>query len=99
MHLLETNLDCAGICKLPYFWFFRKVSEGQPTQTCAIALKTFYDETIGILAFGILCSAIIGFFLLGCACGMLQKRSYVLKTDESESITSNNEGRGMDAGF
>jgi hypothetical protein len=91
MQALESNLDCAGLCKLPYFWYFRSVTEGQPPQTCSIALKNFYDDTVGVLAFGIVCSAIIGAVLLSCTFGLVNNKHAPPTASDSDSITSNDD--------
>ena len=100
MEVLENYLNCQGLCKPTYFYFFRPISEGQPPRSCTVALKAFYDETFGILAWGLLTTIIAGTCTLMCSCGLFRKKRQSRESDSVDvSETSNDEQAEMQTGF
>jgi hypothetical protein len=79
---LETNLNCQGICRMTIFWLFRPITEGQPKDTCLIALKKTYDSTFGVVGWGITVSSTLLFTLLLCSCGLYRVKRYKLEAQE-----------------
>ena len=74
MEIIESNLDCSGICKQGLFYMFRPIGLGQPPRSCAIAFKRSYDETFGALSWGLFASIIVAVALLMCACGLFRQK-------------------------
>ena len=86
MNILESNLNCQGICKPTMFWFFRPITEGQPPRSCAVAVKETFDETFGALAWGLTATTIVSFSLLMCTCGLCRKRKKTANQIEFDVI-------------
>lgn len=71
--LVETNLDCNGLCRSARFWFFKDVTLGQPDKSCIAAIKTEFDETSGAAAVVMLITNVISGLLLLCSCRLCCK--------------------------
>jgi hypothetical protein len=72
--IIEDNMDCQGLCKPTHFWFFRPITDGQPTQTCAVALKESFDSSFGLVGWGILFTLFFVLILLFCSLGLCRSK-------------------------
>jgi hypothetical protein len=54
----EKNLDCAGMCKTPDFWFYKDFFLGPPKDNCLTSLKNEFDKADGLLGYSFMAMAL-----------------------------------------
>jgi hypothetical protein len=53
----ENNLKCAGMCKVPDFWFYQDFFNGPPVNNCLTSLKEEFDKADGLLGYSFVAMA------------------------------------------
>jgi hypothetical protein len=54
----EKNLNCAGMCKTPDFWFYKDFFVGPPKDSCLISMKDEFDKADGLLGYSFVAMAV-----------------------------------------
>lgn len=74
----EKNLNCAGICKTPDFWFYQELYSGPPPNNCLTAMKNEFDKADGLLGYSFIAMSISLLLQLLSTCGLCCNRDRCL---------------------
>ena len=74
-------MQCQGLCKPTNFWFFRPLTDGQPPKSCAIAIKENFDQSFGLIGWGVMFTLFFTCILLFCSFGLCRSKKTLDKVN------------------
>lgn len=75
----ENNLNCAGMCQTPDFWFYKEFFVGPPKDSCLTSIKKEFDKADGLLGYSFIAMAAAILLQLFSTCGLCCNRECLME--------------------